>query len=281
MVTSPHFEKVRGDVGIAGKCVGVWGRKGRCGKRYERRCRKVRWGVGEVRGDVGKGEGREEMWGSVLGLHTQTHFPTPSPFLSPHANTLPHSPHTLSPHFSTPHLSFLTSPHTPTHFPTHPIHSPTLLHSPHIFPYLPPHPNTLPCTSPHKPLPTAPFTSRYTPTHFPTHLMHLPPNPPQFRVCGEVTPCDDVTLTNLTEKPDKIFYDNREFKVLFRCRQCKFSMYESVAKLPRGKVNVAKLLATLKNPRRHLWQNRPKSYFAINGKIDTTYLDYLREKFFW
>ena len=24
MVTSPHFEKVRGDVGIVGKCVGVW-----------------------------------------------------------------------------------------------------------------------------------------------------------------------------------------------------------------------------------------------------------------
>ena len=25
MVTLPHFEKVRGDVGIVGKCVGVWG----------------------------------------------------------------------------------------------------------------------------------------------------------------------------------------------------------------------------------------------------------------
>ena len=25
IVTSPHFEKVRGDVGIVGKCVGVWG----------------------------------------------------------------------------------------------------------------------------------------------------------------------------------------------------------------------------------------------------------------
>ena len=41
MVTSPHFEKVKGDVGIVGKCVGVWGRKKGCGKRYERRCRKV------------------------------------------------------------------------------------------------------------------------------------------------------------------------------------------------------------------------------------------------
>ena len=25
MVTSPHFEKVKGDVGMVGKCVGVWG----------------------------------------------------------------------------------------------------------------------------------------------------------------------------------------------------------------------------------------------------------------
>ena len=24
-VSSPHFEKVKGDVGIVGKCVGVWG----------------------------------------------------------------------------------------------------------------------------------------------------------------------------------------------------------------------------------------------------------------
>ena len=28
MVTLPHFEKVRGDVGIVGKCVGVWGEEG-------------------------------------------------------------------------------------------------------------------------------------------------------------------------------------------------------------------------------------------------------------
>ena len=39
--------------------LGCGGRKEGCGKRYERRCRKVGWGVGEVRGDVGKGEGRE------------------------------------------------------------------------------------------------------------------------------------------------------------------------------------------------------------------------------
>ena len=37
MITLPHFEKVRRDVGIVGKCVGVCGaRKERCGKRYER-----------------------------------------------------------------------------------------------------------------------------------------------------------------------------------------------------------------------------------------------------
>ena len=37
---------------------------------YKRKCRKVCWGVGEVREDVGKGEGSKvkEMWGSVLGL---------------------------------------------------------------------------------------------------------------------------------------------------------------------------------------------------------------------
>ena len=40
--------------------LGCGGRKGRCGKRYERRCRKVCWGVGEVRGDVGKGGGGKE-----------------------------------------------------------------------------------------------------------------------------------------------------------------------------------------------------------------------------
>ena len=53
------------------------------------------WGVGEVRGDAGKGEGSEvrEMWGkvggSVLGPHTSliplpTLPYTPPPFLSSH-----------------------------------------------------------------------------------------------------------------------------------------------------------------------------------------------------
>ena len=49
--------------------LGCEGRKGRCEKRFKRRCRKVCWGVWEVRGDVGKGEVRK-MWGSVLGPHT-------------------------------------------------------------------------------------------------------------------------------------------------------------------------------------------------------------------
>ena len=100
MVATPHFEKVRRDKGIGvGKGVGV--RKGRCEKRYERRShRKVCWGMGEVRGDGGKGEGSEEMWGSVLGPHTHP-IPLPlrlsSPHIpTPHAKTLPHSPHTLS-----------------------------------------------------------------------------------------------------------------------------------------------------------------------------------------
>ena len=35
--------------------LGCGGRKGRCGKRDER-CRKVCWVVGEVRGDLRKGE---------------------------------------------------------------------------------------------------------------------------------------------------------------------------------------------------------------------------------
>ena len=39
------------------------GRKGICEKRYERKCRKVCRGVGEVRGDVRKGEGGD--WGEV------------------------------------------------------------------------------------------------------------------------------------------------------------------------------------------------------------------------
>ena len=76
----------------------------------------------EVKGDVGKGEMRE-MWGSVLGPHTLTHFSAPPPFLSPLANTLPHSSHTFS--CTLPYTSSHSSPHLPLH--------PNTL--PHIFPH--------------------------------------------------------------------------------------------------------------------------------------------------
>ena len=135
--------------------------------------------MGEVRGNAGKGEGREEMWGikSVLGPHTSTHFPTSPPFPYPHPfptrlHTSPLTPYTL-PH--PPHTSLLTSPHTPTHFPTSP---PT----PSIF------------------LPSAPLTSPYTPKHFLIHSMHSPtPLTPRFDNVAKL-PCDDVTLMKLTQK---------------------------------------------------------------------------------
>ena len=128
-------------------------RKGDVGRGIRGRGRKVCWGVGEVRGDVGKGEVREEMWGSVLGSHILTHFSTPPPFFSPHP--------------------FPTCQHTS--------------HSPQIFLYLPPHPNTFPYTSPH----TSSHSSPDLPLH-PNTLPHSPhalsPHlPPQFRLCGEVT----------------------------------------------------------------------------------------------
>ena len=171
-------------------------------------------------GDVGKGEGnedREEMWGNlvgcVLGPHTLPHFPTPPPFLSPHAfptpqHTSPLTPYTLA-HFSTPHTSFLTSQHTSLHLP------------PYLFPQLPSPPPT------------------------PQALFHTSPHifPQSFDYVAKL-PCDFVTLINLTGKAQLIFYDNREFKVLFWCtgRQCKFFMYESVAKLC---YHVANSLATI------------------------------------
>ena len=150
------------------------GRKGRCGKRYKRRCGKLCWG--------GKGKVKKEMWGrvggSVLGPHTLTHFPKPPLFLSSHP--FPTHQH--------------TSPLTPYQY--------TL---PHIFPCLPPHPNTLPYTShtfshssPHLPLHTSPLT--------PCTLPHLPP---QFRLSDYVAklqvPCDDATLTNETGKARQNF----------------------------------------------------------------------------
>ena len=123
--------------------------------------------VGEVRRDVGKGEVRDEMWGSVLGPHTLTHFPTPSLFLSPHPfptcqHTSPLTPYTL------PHTS--TCPQTSS-LPTH-LSLPS------------PYPNTLPYTSPHSSphLPLQPNTLPHSP-HAVCTLPHLSPHlPPQFRL---------------------------------------------------------------------------------------------------
>ena len=163
-----------------GKCVGVWGRKRRCGKRYERRCRKVCWDMGEVKADVRRGEVREEMWGSVLGPHTLIYFilsytsPIPLPSLPSRQHTSPLTPCTFphpSPHLSTPtHLSLLI----PTHCPT----------------------------------PPPQLTSPYTPTHFPTDLMHSPQISPHSLDYVVKLPCDDVTLNNLIgvwKSPIKFF----------------------------------------------------------------------------
>ena len=200
--------------------------------------------------------------------HTPSHFPTPlfiplptSPLPPPHPNTFSYYPY-ITLHFlkvwrryhvmkflwrsyheakllATSPIPLSTFfPHMPTRFLTHPIHSPTP--SPHIFPYLPPHPNTFPYISPHTSLPTAPLTSPYTPTHFLIHPKHsptfLPHVTPQFRLCGEVTMCRCYLNEFNSKSPIKFFYGNQKFKVLFRCRPYKFSIYESVAKLPCGKV---------------------------------------------
>ena len=169
----------------------------------------MRGGVGKCVG-CGGGKGRcKERWGEWgdVGKYVG----------APHPNTL---------HYTSPIPLPTSLPLTPTHFLTHPTHFPiphtSFLTHPHILTHFP--------TPPPTPLPTAPLTSPYTPTHFPTHPMH---SPPQFGLCGEVTMwrCCHNKFNQTVKKPDKIFFDNREFKVLFWCRQCKFSMYESVAKL--------------------------------------------------
>ena len=176
------------------------------------------WGMGEVRVDVKKGEGGD------VGRCVR----------DPHPNTLP---------YTSPIPLPTSLPLTSTHFPTHPIHFPTplptLLHSPHIFPYSSPHPNTLPYTF---------HISFRSSPHLPLHPNTLPHSPHAFSPTVWIMwQSYHVTMLYLNkfnwtvEKPDKIFYHNREFKVLFRCRQCKFSMYDSVAKLPCDEVTVAKL----------------------------------------
>ena len=136
--------------------------------------------MGEVRGNAGKGEGREEMCviKSVLGPHTSIHFPTSTPFPSPHPfptrlHTSPLTPYTL-PH--PPHTSFLTvPPPTPQHISLHLPHTPHI--SSHSSPDLPLHPNTLP----------------YSLHALSPHLT------PCFDYVAKL-PCDDVTLMKLTRK---------------------------------------------------------------------------------
>ena len=111
---------------------------------------------------------------------------------------------------------------TPTHFPTHTIHFPHPSphfppHSPYLFPQLPSPPPTPQHTSP-----------------VPTHPMH---SPHSFNNVAKL-PRDDVigTLINLTglwKSSIKFFTTIGKLKPCFpfQCRQCKFSMYESVAKL--------------------------------------------------
>ena len=126
------------------------------------------WGVGKVRGDVRKGEMREEMWGSVLGTHTLTHFPTPPLFLSPHPSP------------SRQHTSLLTPYTFPQPYP-------------HIFPYSSPHPSTLPYISHHSSpyLPLHPSTLPHSPHAFSHIFLH------SLNYVAKL-PCDDVTLINLT-----------------------------------------------------------------------------------
>ena len=117
-------------------------------------------GCGEVRGDVGKGEGGDVgMCGRkcVGAPHPHT-LPYTSPIPLPtRQHTSPLTPYSLPhpfPHFSTPHTSFLTFQHTSLHLlhtthtsshssPHFPLHSNTLPHSPHALfhtsPYIFPH----------------------------------------------------------------------------------------------------------------------------------------------
>ena len=137
-------------------------------------------GCGEVRGDVGKDEGRDvgKCEKKCVGGHIPTHFLTFPLFLSPHANTLPHSPRTF---FHTPTHTFPLPTHlslpplTPQHTSLHLLSS---AHTPHTSspssPQLPLHPNTLP--HPPTPLPTVSIN----------YVAKLPR--------------DDVTLINLTGK---------------------------------------------------------------------------------
>ena len=187
------------------------------------------WGVGEVRGDVGKGEGsevREEMWGSVLRPHTLTHFhtppiPLPTSFLHTPTHFPTHPIHSPTLLLCTPHTSFLTCPHTPTHFPT-----PATTPPPYLFLQLP------------LPPPTPQHTSPFTPCTL-----------PQLRLCGEVTMRRCYPYKFNWKSPIKFCTTTGNLKscfgvgnVNFRCMKVWRSYH--VVKLLRRSYHVAKLLAT-------------------------------------
>ena len=187
------------------------------------------WGVGKVRGDVGKGEGGD------VGKCGRKYVG------APHPNTLPYtSPIPLPTSF----------PHTPTHFPTHPIHSPAPL--PHFFT-----PHTSFVTSQHTSLHLSPHphTSFHSSPHLPLHPNTLAPTPQalfhtsplSFNYVAKL-PCDDVigTLINLTglwKSPIKFFTTTGDLKSCFgvgnvnsRCMTVWRSYH--VAKLPCGEVTM-------------------------------------------
>ena len=160
-------------------------------------------------------------WGPTP-QHISLHLPHyPPHILSPHANTLPHSPHTLSHTSPLPtHLS-LPSPrpqHISLHLPPHPHISS------HSFPDLPLHPNTLPY-SPHA------LSHTSLPTSYPTVsiVAKLPSNskiPIKFFIAtGNLKSCLGVGNVN------------------FRCMKVWRSYH--VAKLLWRSYHVAKLLATV------------------------------------
>ena len=171
------------------------------------------------------------MWGSVKGSvlepHTLTHFPTPPLFLSPHflphANTLPHSPHTPSRTSPLPtHLSLLIS--TPQHTSLHstpPSTSPIPLQSSHSFSHLALHPNTLP---------HSPHALSHTSTHSLDYVAKLP--------CDELT----LNLTGLWKSPIKFFMTTRNLMSCFGVDNVNFRCM----KVWRS-YHVAKLLATYSN----------------------------------
>ena len=49
-----------------------------------------------------------------------------------------------------------------------------------------------------------------------------------------------------------------------------FPLYTALYPLSYREIVAIEHKMALKNPRRHLWRNRPKSYFAVNSKIDST-----------